>query len=170
MLAPIALSTPAVGLSRLAKQELIPISANTKTTQQLEQEVVLEKAYRVERLTRFLEKYNSPMVSQAETYIEVADTYGLDWKFLPAISGVESGFGAVLLGGSYNPFGWGGGYIYFDSWEDGIETVGSQLAERFPEGTRTPEAIGPTYCPPNTAYWIAGVNQFMSELEATPAT
>lgn len=130
------------------------------------QKVAARVDNRGERLEKFLTERNSPLAQEAGTFIEVADNYNLDWTFLPAIAGVESGFGKALLEGSYNPFGWGGGYIYFDSWETGIETVGSELYKRWViKGGRTPEQLGPTYCPPNWRYWINGVRFYMSEID-----
>ncbi len=114
-------------------------------------------------LIMFLKKYNSPLIDQAPAFIEIADKYNLDWRLLPAIAGMESTFGRFLIEQTHNPFGWGGGYIYFDSYEEGIETVGRELARRFKEHT-SPEEIGPTYTPPNYANWIKGVNFFMHEL------
>ena len=96
----------------------------------------------------------------------MADRYNLDWRFLPAITGIESIFGNRIAYQTYNPFGWGGGYIKFNSWQDGIETVGKSLGERGEKaGISTPSEWAPTYCPPNSANWTRGVNHFMSELE-----
>lgn len=114
-------------------------------------------------LSQFLSRYNSPLRREAAVFIKTADRYSLDWRLLPAIAGMESTFGKFLLEGTYNPFGWGGGYIYFDNFEDAIETVGRQLFLRFKSRT-APEDIGPTYTPPNYANWIRGVRYFMGEM------
>ncbi|MEK7610760.1 MAG: hypothetical protein AAB486_00090 [Patescibacteria group bacterium] len=116
------------------------------------------------KLNKLLIRYHSPLAEQSKTFIAVADKYGLDWRLLPAITGMESTFGQFLIEDSFNPFGWGGGYIYFDSFEDGIDTVGRELAKRFKTHT-TPEEIGPTYTPPNFKNWINGVNFFMRQLD-----
>jgi hypothetical protein len=114
-------------------------------------------------LSQFLSRYDSPLRREAAVFIKTADRYSLDWRLLPAIAGMESTFGKFLLEGSYNPFGWGGGYIYFASFEEAIETVGRQLFLRFP-GRTAPEDIGPTYTPPNYVNWISGVSYFMREM------
>ena len=122
---------------------------------------------RVVRLQEYLESKDSPMANDADTFVEVADKYKLDWRFLPAIAGMESSFGNRIPEGSYNPFGWGGSNLfYFDSWEDAIETVGERLYVRVVSkyGTPTPESLGPSYCPPNYKNWIKGVNFFMEEI------
>src|ERR1035437_9299144 len=59
---------------------------------------------RVRILREFLEKYNSPLVSYASTFVENADKYNLDWKLVAAISGVESTFGREIPNNSFN--GW----------------------------------------------------------------
>lgn len=78
---------------------------------------------RVLALERVFTKHNSPLAPFAKNYVETADKYELDWRLLPAIAGLESSFGNAQLKGSYNSYGWGGGRIYFNSVEDGIETV-----------------------------------------------
>lgn len=119
---------------------------------------------RVRILSQYLSRYNSPLRFAAVHFIKTADRYGLDWRLLPAIAGMESTFGKFMIDETYNPFGWGGGYIYFDSFEESIETVGRQLFLRFHNRT-APENIGPTYTPPNYVNWIRGVNYFMREME-----
>lgn len=114
-------------------------------------------------LQKFLERYQSPLETQAKYFLSTADRYNLDWRLLPAIAGMESTFGKFMIEGTYNPFGWGGGVIPFDSWEEAIETVGRQLFLRFSEHT-SPEEIGPTYTPPNYVNWIYGVKYFMREM------
>ena len=134
--------------------------ANTITA-----EVTFEKDERAETLRAYLESKNSPLADLAETFVEVADAYDLDYRFLPAITGIESSFGKIQLENSYNPFGWGGGYVYFESFEEAIRTVGFELYERCVKlGASTPAEIGPSYCPPNYLRWIFAVERFMEEI------
>ena len=63
------------------------------------------KDSRVVALERVFTKYNSPLVPLAQTYVDTADKYGIDWKLLPAISGLESSFGIHLMPGSHNAYG-----------------------------------------------------------------
>lgn len=132
----------------------------------LSQEVTLVRDERVELLREFLEGYASPLVEEAETFIKVSDKYNLDWRFLPAITGVESTFGHQVAKNTFNPFGWGGGWVKFDSWSEAIETVGRELSARGERaGISTPEEWAPSYCPPNSKNWSRGVRYFMEELE-----
>lgn len=121
------------------------------------------KVNRVVVLEKFLKKYNSPLAPEAKSFVESADRYGLDWRLLPSISGIESGFGKHLIPETYNPFGWGSGEIPFKSYAHCIETVAKSLGRRFASDS-SPEVIGPIYTPPNYRNWIKAVNYFMGEL------
>ena len=162
----LALTLPAVNLklqndpTNIALAEGSGSVANVVTA-----EVKIEEDKRVETLRAYLESKNSPLAENAETFVEVADEYELDYRFLPAIAGIESNFGRAQLKNSYNPFGWGGGYIYFESFDEAIRTVAYELYERcVKQGADTPAEIGPSYCPPNYLRWISAVEGFMIEV------
>ena len=109
-----------------------------------------------------LEQYNSPLVSAADSFMDACGKYDLDCYLLPSISCVESSFGKYLMPNSYNPFGWGGGYIYFESWSEGIDTVASGLRNNYVNrGADTVEKIGPIYAQSTT--WSAKVRSFMNK-------
>jgi hypothetical protein len=57
-------------------------------------------------LKEFLIDYNSPMYPYADTFISEADKYGLDWRLVVSISGVESAFGNLIPYKSNNACGW----------------------------------------------------------------
>ena len=163
----LALALPAVNLKLQNHSENAALAAgNASVANTVTAEVKLEEDRRVENLRAYLESKNSPLADFAETFVEAADEYGLDYRFLPAIAGIESNFGQVQLEDSYNPFGWGGGYVYFESFEEAISTVAYELYERcVKQGADTPAEIGPSYCPPNFIRWIAAVEGFMKEVE-----
>lgn len=128
-------------------------------------EVKIEEDRRVETLGAYLESKNSPLAEFANDFVEAADKYEVDYRLLPAIAGIESNFGQVQLADSYNPFGWGGGYIYFDSFDEAIWTVSKELYERaFVLGVDTPRELAPSYCPPNSLRWTTAVEGFMEEI------
>ncbi len=107
-------------------------------------------------------RYGSPFVEEIDSFLFACLEYDLDCYLLPAISGVESGFGRALLPGSHNPFGWGGGYIYFNSWREGFLAVAKGLRENYiNRGLTSPELIGPVYAPPSKT-WAGKVNYFMN--------
>lgn len=129
---------------------------------------------RIPAMIRFLEHYHSPMVKHAELFIIEADRYGLDWRLIVAISGVESAFGNLIPQGSHNGWGWRGrnpcdrGWSQFEDWEEAIIHITERMALGY--GTDlSPYDIESTYCPPCGAtglnLWARGVTRFMNELE-----
>lgn len=146
-----------------------PKPENINKSEDLDRKIKLSKQDRTEALEDFFEEADSPLKDHAETFVEVADKYGLDYKLLPAISCIESSCGKKLIEGSYNPFGWGiygENAVYFESWDDAIETVGKGIRENYVEkGYTTPEKIAPVYTPPNSIKWLYAVKSFMYKIE-----
>jgi hypothetical protein len=127
---------------------------------------------RVLALRQYLIDYNSPMYPYAGVFISEADKYGLDWRLLVAISGVESAFGRLIPPGSHNGWGWKGDptrdWSHFTSWTHAIEVITAGLALGY--GIElTPFQIEPTYCPPcgrtPSHPWANGVTRFMNEMD-----
>lgn len=116
-------------------------------------------------ITRVLSKNGSPMLGDVDGFIRVSNTYDLDPYLLPSIAGIESGFGRVLIPGTHNPFGWNGGRMYFDTWEEGIEAVGSALRFKYMDrGADTLEKIGYKYAGGSTT-WAPKVRNQMTRFE-----
>lgn len=121
---------------------------------------------RIEKLGDYLRTKGSPLADYADTFVSAADKFGLDWKLLPAISGVESGFGRVYVVGTYNAWGWGGGYIGFGSWTNAINTIAQDLRENYANhGLITPFEIGPVYAPPSYT-WASNVQMYMNQIDS----
>jgi len=119
---------------------------------------------RVVALQNVFKKYSSPLLPYSRLYVQYADIHGIDWKLLPAISGIESTFGRRHVEGTHNVYGWGGGYIYFKDWEDGIEHISRSLKEKYIErGADTIYKIGPIYAPPSKT-WAWKVTYFANEI------
>ncbi|MFZ5366349.1 MAG: hypothetical protein ACOZBZ_03565 [Patescibacteria group bacterium] len=122
---------------------------------------------RGEILRNFLGKYNSPLAPYAQEFVAAADSYGVDWKLVPAITGVESTFGKQIPFGSYNAYGWNNGDFRFSSWEDSIWYVTSQLRTRYLDrGAVSVSQIGRIYAPPSP-FWPGKVSSFMAKIEMT---
>jgi len=116
-------------------------------------------------LRKFLEKYDSPLTYYSDYFIDYADKYGLDWKLVVSISGVESTFGKRIPFNSYNAYGWANGTYVFDSWDESIEVVTKTLKEKyFDKGLSTPETISRVYAPPSKT-WAKNVRYFMNKIE-----
>ncbi|NTU46816.1 glucosaminidase domain-containing protein [Candidatus Roizmanbacteria bacterium] len=124
------------------------------------------KGMAIKRLVikRTLEKYHSPLVNSVDAFMNACQKYSLDCYLLPSITGLESTFGQFIWPTSYNPFGWGGGYIMFKSWEEGIQTVARGLRENYVnKGATDVESIGHIYSESPT--WAVRVRNFMAQME-----
>lgn len=113
-------------------------------------------------MKRVLAKYDSVLVSEVDSFMGTCLKYNLDCYLLPAISGLESTFGKFILPESHNPFGWGGGLIMFDKWEDSIEKVGQGLRENYiNKGAQNLSQIGNIYSESPT--WTVRVASIMQQ-------
>ncbi len=107
-------------------------------------------------------KYQSPLVSSVNQFIYVCQKYQLDCYLLPAIAGLESTFGRFVYPQSFNPFGWGGGYVMFRDWNESIEAVGKGIREHYlNKGAKTEDEIGIIYSESST--WAQRV-KFLKEI------
>jgi hypothetical protein len=88
-------------------------------------ETVVSSDDRPDRINAYFQKYKMPLAGYGEKFVEVADSCGMDWRLLPAISVQES------TGGKYmrlnNPFGWASAKIGFKDFNEAIEIVGKNL-------------------------------------------
>lgn len=120
--------------------------------------------YRRLELYQFLKEKGSPLSEFSDAFIDAADLWGIDWRLLPAITGLESSFGKRMISGTYNAYGWGGGYLSFYSWNHSINHVSQQLSEAYyARGLDTPAKIGPVYAPP-TPTWGRRIASIMKKI------
>lgn len=132
-------------------------------TQEADQERLEDE--RLIKLESFLDSKDSPLAEYAKDFIFFADQFNIDWRLLPAIAGIESNFGKVILSNSYNPYGWGNGQIYFSSWPESIKVVSQALLENYyQKGLNTPEKIGPAYAPPSPN-WASKIRVIMNQID-----
>ncbi len=121
---------------------------------------------RAKVLKDYLTEKNSPMQYHAQDFIDAADEYGVDWKLVPAIAGVESNFGKYTPGG-YNGWGWGvygTNRIYFKNWRDGIYTVTSGLKQNYiNKGLTNPYTMNRVYASSPT--WGTKVSYFINDID-----
>lgn len=123
---------------------------------------------RVNRLQRFLEGYESPLAPYAFDIVWFADKYDIDWRLIPAISGVESTFGKNIPKNSFNAYGWANGEYFFNSWDESIEVVSKALREKYyNKGLKNIYSIGRRYAPPSKT-WAWKVIFFMEKIDSTP--
>lgn len=124
---------------------------------------------RVTALDEFFKRYGSPLLPYSDVIVQMADTYGVDYRIVPAIAMQESTGCKFIPENSYNCWGWG---IYgstvtrFKDYPDAIETVTKGLKKNYiDKGLVTPEDIMTKYNPssPNGA-WAKGVGFFFNKL------
>lgn len=123
---------------------------------------------RVNKLEIFFIKHNSPLARYATNFVSEADNNNIDWRLVPAITGVESTFGKRIPKNSFNAYGWANGDFYFSSWEESIQIVSSTLNEKYyQKGAININKIARRYAPPSSN-WAWKVKYFMNEIDPTP--
>jgi hypothetical protein len=125
-------------------------------------------------LESFFQKNSSPMTPYADLIVAQADTYGFDFRLVPAIAMCESNLGKhVPLKAGFNPFGiavFTGAQAgkSFGSWQDAIVWVSQYLHDRyFARGITTLADIGAIWAPPsvtNGGSWANCVQQFENSI------
>ena len=100
-------------------------------------------------LHQFFDKGSCPASRYAGEFLDVADTYALDWRLLPSISYVESTGGKA--GRNNNIFGWDSGRAQFSTQVAGIYSVGYRLAHSGLYRDKSLDEVLATYNP-NAAY------------------
>lgn len=124
--------------------------------------------YRVYTLRKFLSQFDSPLTPYSSEFIKEADYYGIDYRLVPAISGVESTFGKQIPIGSYNAYGWVNGNYNFRSWPDSIQIVSKTLKNNYiDKGAVSIVRIAKIYAPPSST-WGSKVTYFVSKIDTLP--
>ncbi|MEJ2347935.1 MAG: hypothetical protein P8Y17_01900 [Patescibacteria group bacterium] len=145
----------------------VPVAGSSA---QLSRQEDIKADYREEILRNFLEGYGSPLAPYSKVFISLADEYDLDWRLVPAITGVESTFGKRIPSNSYNAYGWANGAYAFESWEESIEVVSRTLRERYiDKGADSVSEIARIYAPPSST-WAGKVKFFMKKINPFPLT
>lgn len=111
---------------------IIPMSFNIGMAGNIQANVPKVEPNRSEIIDTYFKERNMPLEGYGEKMVEVASTYNLDWRLLPAIAIRETSGGKHLCKNPKapnNPFGWGSCKIGFKSFDEAIETVGYKLSE-----------------------------------------
>lgn len=122
-------------------------------------------------IEKYFQRYGSPMAGLGDYIVQTADAKGIDPYIIVAIAQQESNLGKIMPPDCHNAWGWGihsAGTLCFDSWQEGISTFTTGLADKYQAyGLVTPEQIMTKYNPtsPDGA-WAKGVNQFLDELNS----
>lgn len=115
-------------------------------------------SYWTDRIDRYLK--GSKTSGCGKYYALAAWKYGVDPKWAPAISCVESGKGSAYIPGTYNIWGWGCGSIKLgDSWKEAIDRYVSKLKDGY--GSKLTMSAATKYC---GSYWYYLVSNEMSNI------
>lgn len=148
------------------------VYAALPSNQNIVNDEIVGKDARVEIVREFFAKYKSPLEPYAQNVINSADTYGLDYRLIPAIAMQESNLCKKTPPNSNNCWGfgiYGGNVKRFDSLAQAIETVTKTLAKDYKEGMNLvePHEIMTKYTPGSNGSWAKSVNYFMENLKIT---
>ncbi len=125
-------------------------------------DAVCQRHARYSAIYREFSQHQSPLVDHVDVFMQVCDTYKYDCYLLPAIAGVETGYG-VANEYSRNPFGMADGKALYNDWAESIEKA-AQILDRgyFANGLETVDQIGSIYAV--DPLWSAKVKQRMADL------
>jgi hypothetical protein len=123
---------------------------------------------RAEVLKKFLEQYDADLASNAQTFVDEADKNNIDWKLVPAISGVESTFGQAIPYHCNNAWGYN---IYgdhtrcFATYKDAITVISHDLRHLYMDqwGATDIYSIGHRYAASPT--WAQRVTMFSQQIQ-----
>lgn len=149
------------------------LTAAGGTSQVLSATVVSADA-RVYLVESFLSKHKSPMAPYAETIVQEADRFGIDFRLVPAIAMCESNAGKRMpKKDEYNAFGIAvyTGQLHgkaFTSWPHAIAWVSQYIKTRFYDrGISDLRDIGAIWAPPsveNGYSWTNCVESFQNDI------
>jgi hypothetical protein len=157
-----------------AYQDTVKISTALATSPKLTDEMVAQGEIadaRVILVQNFLDRHNSPLVDEpnfAQTLVDLADKYEIDFRLLPAIAMQESNLCKVTPPDTYNCLGLGiheRGTWGFTSYAENFEAAAKILKKNYVSiGLTTPEQIMKKYTPKSDGSWASSVNQWMAEM------
>lgn len=125
--------------------------------------------YRLNALRNFFTKYNSPLVSEVDNLISIADSWGIDYRLIPAIAMQESGGCKIIPPDSYNCWGfgvYGAKTVRFTSYKQAIEQVAKVIKQTYiKQGYTNPTLLEDKWTPSSRGSWSYGVNFFIGKIK-----
>src|ERR1035437_4457176 len=125
---------------------------------------------RVIALKSYLIARGSPLAQESLFFVKTADTYKLDYRLIPSIAGIESGFETQGNLTDYNPFGimCSGSPCVFDSYEQAITFAAKTISRgrAYSQFRRSGSAfdLASVYCQGNNQKWADTLEYFISKL------
>lgn len=148
--------------SPIQYQALPEIKAETQISLQQEDA-------RIKALRDFFQKYNSDLHAYAQTFVESADKYSLDYRLLPAIAMQESNLCKKAPKNSFNCWGfgiYGGKVLRFANYDEAIRAVSKSLGHEYKaQGLEGPTEIASRYTPNDNGTWVKSVTFFMDSIK-----
>ncbi len=128
-----------------------------------------QKDIRTFVLQKFFRTYNSPLENEADFIVKISDTWGLDYKIIPAISMQESGGCKKIPDNSFNCWGfgiYGKNSLSFTSYSEAISQVAKTIRESYyKDGLTNITLLEDRWNPSSTGQWSFGVNFFISKIK-----
>jgi len=129
------------------------------------------KDFRLKAIGELLSEVESPLESEAETFVNCADNNQVDPYLLVGISRIESTYGKQACDG--NPFGWSSCRTHFSTLKSSCQAVASGIATlsyyKQYRATGNVEDLGEVYCPSssgcNTEHWANTVKNTKTDLQ-----
>lgn len=130
-----------------------------------------------QRIASYLQRKGSPLSQYANDFVQIGNKYGIDPRFLVAVSGIETNFGKTGSGLA-NPFGYNSARRYSGP-RQVLELMGRDLSRTgrgaLYQGSDTIDRIGATWAQPGAANdrggnsgWPAAVRRFYQEQGGNP--
>ena len=141
---------PGSGVANVINQPQVAFT-NVATTTQVDPTLKLE----ADAIDAYFANHDMPLEGTGLKMAKAADDNDIDWRLLPAIAVRESTGGKNdCKKAENNPFGWGSCKISFDSIDDAIETVATNLGGNNPNtfkhyDNKTTKQILHAYNPPS---------------------
>lgn len=128
-----------------------------------------QKDIRTVVLQKFFTTYNSPLENEADFIVNASDSWGLDYKIIPAISMQESGGCKKIPFNSFNCWGlgiYGKNSLSFNSYSEAITQVAKTIKQSyFKNGLTNITLLEDKWNPNSTGQWSFGVNFFISKIK-----
>ena len=139
----------------------LPSNADSHISQE-----ILQADARIELIRQIMTKYHSPLADVADTIVNQADKYDIDYRFIPALALKESGGCRIIPKDSYNCWGYGlHNGTRFSNYDEGVQTVSKALSNRFRvDGEVTPESVMPLYTNGTDSSWAADITYYMGKM------
>ncbi len=171
-------STISVNTFTASIQDVVQPQTDAKSSIVLSPEEQLREQERKEKAAKidaYFGKYNLPLTGYGMVFVTAGEKHGVDPFLLAGIAMRESTGCKFIIKGTYNCFGWGGGKVKFESFDQAIDKVAEHLAgknertARYYKG-KSVKGILETYNPPSVvSTYAAEVMGIMKRIDAIAA-